>query len=95
VGTQRGTFPGRGACFAVAGALTLAGVSVLLAPASIWLTYAPWLVGGVFLLRGIGGYLEGFARPECLTLPYGFWNRTLYSPLCLGLATLALGFAVA
>ncbi|MEM6533825.1 MAG: DUF3995 domain-containing protein [Myxococcota bacterium] len=95
VGTQRGRFPSPRACFTVAGALTLAGVSVLFAPSVPILTYAPWAVGGVFLLRGVGGYLEGFARPECLTLPYGFWNRTLYSPLCLGLGTLALGFAVA
>ncbi|MEL6547699.1 MAG: hypothetical protein AAFQ82_23950, partial [Myxococcota bacterium] len=36
-----------------------------------------------------GGYFEGWFRPESLTLPYGFWNRVLYSPLCLGLATLA------
>lgn len=52
-----------------------------------------WLVAGalvmvaIFTLRGIGGFFEVVLRPSIRDTPYLHWNRRLYSPIALGLAT--------
>ncbi|CAM2069509.1 DUF3995 domain-containing protein [Sulfidibacter corallicola] len=90
-------FPGRGLTLIVAAALVGAGLWMLLA-AIPWghhglLNTGAWVVGGVFLLRGIAGYLETRLRPWTRKLAYHHWNRVLYSPLCLIMAGMAIGIA--
>jgi len=89
IGTTR--FPSPVACLAVAAALLAAGGSVLLASvgaggqlvrAFAWATFA------VFLLRGVGGFLDGKVRPSIRHHPYHRANLLLYSPLCLVIAGL-------
>ena len=51
---------------------------------------ATWTLAGVFLLRGLGGYLDHRLRPGIVGTPYETLNRWVYSPLAMaiGLATL-------
>jgi hypothetical protein len=48
------------------------------------------LVAGVLLLRGAAGPLASALAPDRTTAVYHRWDRRLYSPLCLALATTAL-----
>jgi hypothetical protein len=84
-------------------ALALACSAALVLRAGGWISVAAlpqplaraggWIVAGVLLLRGVGGLFEVFLRSSIGGTPYAYWNRVLYSPLCLGLSavvTLAL-----
>jgi len=42
-----------------------------------------YLVAAVFLIRAGLGFLEQWIRPSPEGTPFIFWNRVLYSPLCL------------
>jgi hypothetical protein len=93
--------PGRAATLVVALALICSAALVLRAGGWISLAALPdslartggWIVAAVLLLRGLGGFFEVFLRSSIVGTPYAYWNRVLYSPLCLGvsaLVTLAL-----
>ncbi|NOU31255.1 MAG: DUF3995 domain-containing protein [Polyangiaceae bacterium] len=47
-------------------------------------------MAAVFALRGGWGFLEARVRREIVGTPYAVWNVRLYSPLCVGLAALAV-----
>ncbi len=92
---MRGRMPSRLACLAVAVALVLAAAVVAVASATVavavpieparWLA---WTAAAVFALRGLYGYVDHLLRPQIVELRFYRLNRRLYSPLCLGLATL-------
>lgn len=94
LGGEPGTkLPGRTACMGVV--VALAGLALLwwwtkhdAAPA-LWMMGLSWLGVGVLALRGLGGFFERRFRPSIQGSPYAKMNVLLYSPLCLGLATLA------
>jgi hypothetical protein len=80
------------ACFLISGLLTAAayivGVRAGLFPRfGPWWAFriAAWCVVIVLAARGVLGYVA--AAHE--NLPFAFWNRILYSPLCLVLAALS------
>ena len=85
--------PSRGACLGVSLVLgALLGVWLWTAKATApawWMLGLSWLGVGVLALRGLGGFFERRFRPSIQGSPYAKMNVLLYSPLCLGLATLA------
>ncbi len=93
-GTTR--LPSRAATLLVALALGCSAALVLRAGGWISVDALPdslaraggWIVAGVLLLRGLGGFFEVFLRSSIVGTPYAYWNRVLYSPLCLGLSAL-------
>jgi hypothetical protein len=86
-----------------------AAVTVLLAGIAAWpfligpfvaRHFAPQLalagnlvLAAVFLLRGLAGYTTAMARRHSAE-PFAHYNRTLYSPLCLGLGAGFLALAL-
>ncbi|MCB1050099.1 MAG: DUF3995 domain-containing protein [Acidobacteria bacterium] len=97
VGTQVGKgFPSRSATLFVA--ITLLGFAVWLILRLRYplLIKEPWDLFGlalIFALRGFGGFFEFWIRPSTQTVAYGHYNRVLYSPLCIALASLIWGGA--
>ena len=96
--TPTGRMPGGWATLGVAlgclgGAAVLAMRHGLMAsPLPFPLTNgAAWLLAGMFLLRGAGGYLDHRLRPRIIGTPYERLNRRVYSPLALALAAAMLG----
>ncbi len=88
--------PGLGLSLLVAGAMLAGGALLLVArgvlpldpsvasPAVVrWLV---WAMAGVFALRGLGGLVERWIRPEIQGTRYGWASPRIYSPLCLLLA---------
>ena len=67
-----------------AGALAVRGLVTIPAPGAV--RALTWLAAAVLAARGLGGFVEVRWRPHTRAIPYGRWNRRLYSPLCLGLA---------
>ncbi len=100
VGLRRGAMPGRGACFAVALALSSAAYIVAVRhgaprlgfPGALW-TAGYWGVGLVFLLRGIAAYAPGVFS-YAIGTPFYDLNRHYYAPLCLAIAAaMAISYA--
>ena len=88
----------------VAGALLLGAALLLVArgllplPPSAFPTavvsWAVWAMAGVFALRGLGGLVETWIRPEIQGTRYAWANPRIYSPLCLFLAAASVAVAV-
>ncbi len=94
VGTSgtKSKFPSRTATIGVSLCLALMAALPFLSFDKIYV----WVVYGLtalFAVRGVGGFLEYRFRPSAQELPYGKYNRLLYSPLSLAVACLwfALG----
>lgn len=91
IGSQR--FPGRSACFVVAGLLTAAAALVSGHPRRVPNVSRAGSVGvAVLTVRGLLG-LAGrtdLVSPGSAGAPFRRLDRRLYSPLCLALAGLAL-----
>lgn len=81
-------FPGTLATWMVALALLAMAVLAWLPRDWSGVGVGSYLVAGVFALRGFGGFFEPLIRPITRQLPYGFYNKILYSPLCVGMAAL-------
>ena len=98
VGTADHGMPGPFLCALVVAALlaaatlVLAGGGVISLPGDARLVdLGVWVVAGVFALRGAGGLLLPWIRPEMAGTPFARANHRFYSPLCL---LLAVGCAV-
>ena len=90
--TQR--FPGKGLTWLVAIFLALAALGAASFPhfpnpAKAWIGLM-WLLTSAFLVRGVGGFWDYRLRPWTRTLPFGHWNRVLYSPVSVVMGLLAL-----
>jgi len=98
VGQPKGhPFPGAKMTLAVAYGLAGFGVFMFL---PVWTNvpgvyYRVFVLGlaVLFALRGFGGYFEPYLRPWTVDLPYGYWNRVLYSPICLAMGGMAFAIA--
>jgi hypothetical protein len=71
------------ALFAV-GALAVRGLVPTPAPDVV--RVLTWIAAGILVARGVGGFFEGWLRPDAASQPFARWNRRVYSPLCLLLA---------
>ena len=100
VGQPQGyPFPGKWMTSMVALALAATGGWLILtALAAVPLTgyrTLVWSLAAVFTLRGFGGFFEPLIRPWTVDLPYGYWNRVLYSPMSLAMGGMAFVIALA
>jgi hypothetical protein len=89
VGDGRSRMPPPGACFAVAALLAIVGAWpwLIVARAGSDLVLAGGLaISAVFFLRGLAGYSPRW-RARHAVEPFASRDRSLYSPLCLMLAT--------
>lgn len=96
--------PGLGACLLVAAALLLGGALLLVArglvpiapsvvPAVV-VRWGVWALAAVFALRGLGGLVERWIRPEIRGTRYAWASPRIYSPLCLFLAAASVAVAL-
>ncbi len=69
--------------------LVASGVVPFAAPAAL-VKVATLGMAGVFLARGLYGYVDRKLRPETVGTPFEMLNRRVYSPLCLALAVLTV-----
>jgi len=77
--------------FFVAGLVPLAASGVVTLGLSAGLVRAATLgLAGVFLARGLYGYIDAKVRPSTVGTPFEALNRRVYSPLCLALSALTL-----
>lgn len=87
-----GTMPGRAACFAVAGLLVAASVTVLSATGLIFALplaqVGSWIIVVVLVARGGLGFFDRFLRPATRGTRFERLNLVIYSPLCLILGAL-------
>lgn len=98
VGNKPGaSFPGSTLTFAVAAFLGGAGAAVLVNMANADISLLSgfiWFLAGMFLLRGVAGYIDPLLRPWTKNMPFKHWNQVLYSPVSLLMGMLALGLAL-
>ncbi len=93
--TRNGKMAPAAACFAVAGCLfAAAGLAATVSPVSpAWQRAAYFGAAGVFLLRGLAGFIGPLWRYAAGT-PFFRLNQRFYSPLCLILAALFIAKGV-
>lgn len=98
VGTPRGAaMPSVPLTFAVAGLFGVATLVPLVASGLVAVAVPAALpkvatlgMAGVFLARGLYGYVDRRVRPSTVGTPFEALNRRVYSPLCLALAALSV-----
>ena len=88
-------FPAKNLTLLVAGLLAAAGIWVLLSGTGFanrtLSEYGTGFLAVLFFVRGFGGYWDYRLRPWTRQQPFAYWNRVLYSPICLLMSLLAAG----